>query len=155
MTSFLERNSSIESGQNQKIGIILDMDLMPADFDLAEFRKELNVSYENFYPIISSTQKNLPEKYSLNAFNAKRLSWKATFEEGNEREFVNTTFTVLLNYFVNPSPELLILSAATKAKLKVGFPLEEKRLNDIEINADPKDHKLFISELKKYLDMIV
>lgn len=155
MTSFLERNSSIESGHNQKLGIILDLDLMPVDFDLSEFRKELNVSYENFFPIISSQQKSLPEKYSLNTFNAKRLGWNATFEEGNEREFANTTFSLLLNYFVNPSPELLILSATTKANLKVGFPLAEKRLNDLEIHANPRDYKLFIAELKKYLSSLI
>ncbi len=156
LASFLKGNRPIEPNDNKKVGIILDLDIVEQDFDLAELQKELNVPNENFSFIVFTSRKDFPEKYNLNAFHGKRLGWNATFEENsNERAFANTNYDLLLNYFVKPSDELLILSASSKAKLKVGFPLEERRLNDLEIHVDPKDYKLFIAELKKYLAVIV
>ena len=151
---FLKGNRP-EEISGDKVGIILDLDLMDREFSLGDFRKEMAFPYETFYPIVCSEQKPIPEKYSLEEFDAKHLDWNATFEIGSKEQlFQETSFGLLLNYFVEPSPELLILSASVKARLKVGFPLEEKRLNDLEIKVDPKDYKLFALELKKYLAVI-
>ena len=156
MASFLNGNRPKTANKNGKIGVILDLDLVPPDFDLAELRKGLNVDHVDFHSIVFTKKKSLPEKYYLNAFHGKRLGWNAVFEEnGNEAVFVQTEYDLLLNYFTEPTPELLILSASVKAKLKVGFPLREKRLNDLELLVEPKNHRLFVSELKKYLTVMI
>lgn len=156
MATFLRRNCPKGVNEKKQIGIIFDFDIAASNFDLSEFRKELNVPYEDFFIIVTSKEKHLPEKYSLNLFDGKRLRWNATFEEnGNEWNFAQRNYDILVNYFTNPTPEILILSASVKANLKVGFPLEEKRLNDLEINIEPKNHQLFLMELKKYIAVIV
>lgn len=145
-----DRANSIE--KSDKIGVLLDLDLMESDFDLATLRKELGVPFEVLNPIVYTKQKRIREKYSLEQFDGNNLGWKATFKKGSkEKKFQETNYALLLNYFVEPSPELMILSASVRAQLKVGFPQEEKHLNDLEFHIDPKDYRLFAKELKKYL----
>lgn len=149
---FLAENRQFPEEKSTKIGIILDLDLVGNNFDLVELRHELDFPYEDFYPIVHSSQKPIPEKYSLEEFDGKNLGWYASFKTGSKEQlFQEMEYDLLLNYFNQPVPELLILSASAKARLKVGFPLDEKRLNDLEIAVDPKNHQLFAKELKKYL----
>lgn len=149
---FLERNRTRSVKSGSKYGIILDLDIMAEKFDLADLRTEMGFSYEACNFMVCSKQKSIPEMYSLNQFDASNLKWNGTFvQESKEKLFQETSYDLLLNYFVNPSPEMLIFSASIEANLKIGFPLAEKRLNDIEINVDPMDYKIFCKELKKYL----
>ena len=152
---FLGKNRFFPKKKSTKIGVILDLDLLGNNFDLVELRHKLDFPYADFYPIVHCSQKPIPEKYSLEEFDGKNLGWNANFKTGSKEQlFQEMEYDLLLNYFTNPVPELFILSASAKARLKVGFPLEEKRLNDLEIAVDPKNHQLFVKELKKYLKHI-
>lgn len=149
---FLQGDRSKSGKKTDKIGIILDLDMMEKNFDLVAFRKELDVPNEVFRPIVYTKQKQVREKCGLEQFNGNNLGWKATFKKGSkEKEFQETDYALLLNYFKDPSPELLIFSASVRAQLKVGFPMAEKRLNNLELYIDPQDYRLFAKELKKYL----
>lgn len=155
VNGFLKGNKTSQAHQVDKMAVILDLDIVSEDFDLTDLREDLGFSYETFDFIICSKQKNSPEKYSLEHFDDNNLGWKAKFIEGSkEKGFQETNYKMLLNYYLAPSPELLVLSASVKANLKVGFPLAEKRLNNLEIDVDPKNHRLFIKELKKYMAMM-
>lgn len=149
---FLERNRPRLVGKREKIGIILDLDMMEEGFDCTDLRKEMDFSYNTCSFIVCSKQKFISEKYSLNQFDRNNLGWNGMLKEGSkEKLFQETSYDLLLNYFVNPSMEILIFSASIEANLKVGFPLSEKRLNDLEINVEPLEYEIFSRELKKYL----
>lgn len=146
---------STKNSPSEKIGVLLDYDVIDEGFDIVKFRKDLGFSYENFEFLICAKNKKIADKYSLDQFNGQNLGWKGVFNEGSrEKKFQDTKYKMVLNYFVAPPPEMLLLSASLNAKYKVGFPSEYKDLNNVEINVNPKDVFLFTQELKKYLQWI-
>lgn len=152
LKGFLRERSTNSEKKHQQTGIILDLDLMEKGFEVSTLRKELGFDGENFQFMVCGKSNPVSEKYSLETFDDKNLGWNGVFKtDSKERLFQEMEYKLLLNYFNQPSPELLIFSASVKANLKVGFPMAEKRLNDLEIAVDPKNYRLFATELKKYL----
>lgn len=147
--------SFASQGEAVKVVMLVDIDSVGEGFDVINFRKELGISYEDFDFLIYSKKKQIDEKYSLDHFGVNNLGWKANFVEGSkERNFQETKYKIIVNYFVSPPPELWVLSASVQADLRIGFPMENGSMNHIEINVDSKDYQLFTQELKKYLGTI-
>lgn len=152
LKGFLRERIPNSEKKHQPIGIILDLDLMEKGFEVPILQKELGFDGENFQFMVFGKNNPVSEKYCLETFDAKNLGWNGVFKtDSKERLFQEMEYKLLLNYFNRPSPELLIFSASVKANLKVGFPMDENRLNDLEIAVDPKNYRIFASELKKYL----
>ena len=59
-----------------------------------------------------------------------------------------------MSYYKNETPELDLITAASKANLKVGLSRKDERLYDLIIDVNPKDIKTFKNELKKYLNIL-
>ncbi len=68
--------------------------------------------------------------------------------------FLEKKYDLLINYFNQDRPELLLVSSRVKTTLRIGFQLDEKRLNDLDVLVQLDEHELFIQELVKYLKIL-
>lgn len=134
----------------QKVGVIIDADLLQ-NIKLKTIKKAFQSFSGSVTFIILSETEIEGEQF----FKRKDLAWKASFKpETAANKFQQQEFDLLINYFQEVKPALLVLSGSTSAKLKAGFSIEEKQMNDLEINVKPEEVDIFTSELKKYLSII-
>jgi hypothetical protein len=61
------------------------------------------------------------ETFDYPVFSNKDLSWTATFDKSEVKEFIAQKFDLLLNYYDTEKPALLLVSNQSKAAFKVGF----------------------------------
>ncbi|MAN29281.1 MAG: hypothetical protein CMH15_02400 [Mesonia sp.] len=142
------RPKAIKTMQN--IGVIIDAEVLQ-NLQLEDLKK----AFQSFSGSVSYIILSEKEIEGEKVVKKKDLAWKASFKpETAANEFQQQEFDLLINYFKEVKPELFILSGSTSAKLKTGFSLEEKQLNDLEINVKPEEVSLFTSEVKKYLSII-
>jgi hypothetical protein len=48
-----------------------------------------------------------------------------------------------------------LVSASFQSKLRVGFSKSNHQINDLILDIDPKQHKLFLKETKVYLNALL
>lgn len=94
------------------------------------------------------------EVYLEPTFGLKNLNLKGGFKQESINEFISEEFDLLINYYNEEKPFLLLLTNSSKAKFKVGFSNIDKRLNHFLINIDPENYKGFTSELFRYLKIL-
>jgi len=94
------------------------------------------------------------EVYLEPTFGLKDLNFKSEFTQQPINEFISEEFDLLINYYNEEKPFLLLLTNISKAKFKVGFSTVDKRLNHFLINIDPENYKGFTSELFRYLKIL-
>jgi hypothetical protein len=94
------------------------------------------------------------EVFDYPTFSHKDLSWTATFEKSEVKEFVARKFDLLINYYDTEKSALLLVSNQSKASFKVGFASIDKKLNHFMIQTNAENYKVFIEELFKYLKIL-
>lgn len=137
-----------------KVGLIVD----ESDFlETAALKQEIisNGILENNIKIIAFRNNPKDKEQYLNpTFGYKDLSFKSDFTKESVNEFLSEEFDLLINYYSEEKPILLLLTHKTKAKFKAGFSSVDKRLNHFLINIDSDDYKGFVSELFRYLKIL-
>lgn len=138
----------------KRVGLIVDPHAVDVEKLQAELLSAFSLSKNQLSSVVfkeSKTDENEQEIYfSEKDFNLRGILKK----ESQLKDFLAQDFDLLVNYFSENNLALLLVSASAEAKLKVGLPHEEKRLNDIEIVVKKEESELFISELKKYVNII-
>ncbi len=94
------------------------------------------------------------EHFDYPTFSNKDLSWTATFEKSEVKDFMSKKFDLLINYYDVEKSALLIVSNGSKANFKVGFSSINKKLNHLMINTHAENYKVFVEELFKYLKIL-
>ena len=94
------------------------------------------------------------EVFDYPTFSHKDLSWKATFNKSEVKDFISQKFDLLINYYDTEKSALLLVSNHSKANFKVGFSSIDKKLNHFMINTNAENYKVFIEELFKYLKIL-
>jgi hypothetical protein len=94
------------------------------------------------------------EVFDYPTFSHKDLSWTATFDKSEVKEFVARKFDLLINYYDTEKSALLLVSNQSKASFKVGFASIDKKLNHFMIQTNAENYKVFIDELFKYLKIL-
>ena len=94
------------------------------------------------------------EQFDYPVFSNKDLSWTATFEKSEVKDFIARKFDLLINYYDTEKPPLLMVSNQSKAAFKVGFASIDKKLNHFMINTNAENYKVFVDELFKYLKIL-
>jgi len=79
------------------------------------------------------------------------LGWKGEVENSYAHEFLGREYDLLVNYYDEDSLLLNLMSAQTKARLKVGFKEVGPTFNDLMLDTPLNDFQTFKKELKKYL----
>jgi ADP-heptose:LPS heptosyltransferase len=68
--------------------------------------------------------------------------------------YLETKFDLLINFYDEANPIMMMFTQLTKADFKVGFATTDKRLNHLVINTKSKDVSVFMDELIKYLQIL-
>lgn len=84
-------------------------------------------------------------------FGRKHLSWKSEIINPEVKAFIDQEFDLLINYYDFEKAILIFITHNSKAQFKVGFSSIDKRLNQLIINSNADNHKIFIDELFRYL----
>lgn len=136
------------------IGCIVDLDKFP---DPEAFNKLINdfKLQPNGVKIIGYKKDEAAHSpFGVQFFTDKDLGWNGTIENGFVAEFVDREYDVLINYYTDDKLVLKLLTARARARLKVGFPSVDNKLNDLILQTSIKDFDVFKTELKKYLKVL-
>lgn len=110
---------------------------------------------ENYIKILVFKDKiKKSDVFDYPVFSHKDLSWAATFEKSEVKDFIATKFDLLINYYDTEKSALLLVTNLSKAKFKVGFASIDKKLNHFMINTNAENYKIFVDELFKYLKIL-
>lgn len=156
---FKKLNQLCEAHQPQgvrelnRIGFIVDLKLLNRPDYKESLMKAFGVKEEETEIIVLPLLKNAKsEPGGDRIFTTKQISVGGNVKAGSDAEdFLSDSFDLLVSYYVHTPPEVLLLSAAAKAKLKVGFAAEENFVNDLSVDINPEDVVEFAKEVKKYL----
>ncbi|MGQ7944515.1 DUF6913 domain-containing protein [Flavobacterium sp. WC2509] len=92
--------------------------------------------------------------YSQLTFGLKDLNLNGEFTQEVINEFISDEFDLLISYYDEDKPFLLLLTNNSKAKFKVGFSTVDKRLNHLLFNIALENYKGFTNELFRYLKIL-
>ncbi len=100
----------------------------------------------------------LDDKLEHNKWNThyspKDFGWKGKIKNIDLESFINEPYDVLICYYKKEILQLNLITAASKANLKVGISRNDERLYDLIIDVALKDINIFKQELKKYLNIL-
>lgn len=136
------------------IGLIIDPTIFKNPEDTKKLIQSLKGTGSQVETIFIS-KNNLSRDEDILVFKDNQISWRGNLKSGSDADkFQRHKFDVLINYFNRASPHLLLLSAAVKAKLKIGLQTETNSLNDLNIVVNPNEIHKFVCEFKTYIPKI-
>ena len=138
----------------KKVGIVLDDKLANFKGKIKDILLKNHISENNitFITFKNNIKKGEPEVFDV--FSTKDVTVKATFDNGKLNWFLNAKYDLLINFYEDANPVLMLLTNATQADFKVGFASVDKRLNHLVINTKSNSASVFIDEMIKYLQIL-
>ena len=148
------RKAAVNNNKVKLIAILFNASEFK-DFEVfRNYFKELNLTSPK-HKIVAFTKDDKYEGSQWETyFSPKHFGWKGKINNIDSQAFIDEPFDVLVSYYKTETPELDLITAASKANLKVGLSRKDERLYDLIIDIDPKDVKTFKNELKKYLNIL-
>jgi len=150
------KNRILQSSQGKinSLGVIFSKDEKD-DFDRFKvLASDLEIK-TNRITIIAFTEDEKSESGMWDSvYNPKDFGWKDNVKNQELQQFIDTDFDLLINYYTKENIGLKLITASSKAKMKVGILQTDERFNDLIIKTDIKDIKTFTSELIKYLKIL-
>ena len=70
-------------------------------------------------------------------------------------ELFKKKFDIQLNYFIGYSVFSELVSASCQSRIRVGFSKSNQQINDLILDIDLKQHKLFLKEINTYLNALI
>ncbi|HKO77368.1 MAG TPA: hypothetical protein VJU52_09130 [Flavobacterium sp.] len=137
-----------------RVGLIVDES---SSLEAAALKQEIisnGILENNIKVIVFRDVLKSKEVYLEPIFGLKDLNFKGGFKQESINEFISEEFDLLINYYNEEKPFLLLLTNSSNAKFKVGFSTVDKRLNHFLINIDPENYKGFTNELFRYLKIL-
>ena len=148
------RKAAVNNNKVKVIAVLLNANEFE-DFEVfRNYFKALNLTSPK-HKIVAFTKDDKYEGSQWETyFSPKHFGWKGKINSIDLQSFIDEPFDVLVSYYKNETPELNLITAASKANLKVGLSRNDERFYDLIIDVDPKDIKTFKNELKKYLNIL-
>ncbi len=138
----------------QTVGIIFDESYFYEKEALVQELIHNGIQESNVKVLVFKDKIKKKETFDYPTFCHKDLSWTATFEKSDVKEFVAQKFDLLINYYDTEKSALLLVSNQSKANFKVGFSSIDSKLNHFMINTNAENYKVFIEELFRYLKIL-
>ncbi len=149
-----ERQVNVTDKKIVSLGVVLNLDELD-DFDLFRKFAEFLKIRDNKLKIIAFSEDN---KHTLTTwdtcFSAKDFGWNGNINNPELETFLNTEYDALISYYATDVLELNLITASSKARLKIGIAQSDERLNDLIIKTPLKDFNLFKEETIKYLTIL-
>ena len=145
----------IESDSNIKtVGIIFDESYFYEKEALVQELVKNGILERNIKILVFKDKIKKNELFDYPTFSHKDLSWTATFDKSEVKDFIAQKFDLLINYYDTEKSALLLVSNQSKASFKVGFSSIDKKLNHFMIDTNAENYQIFIEELFKYLKIL-
>lgn len=138
----------------KKVGIIFDESYFYERESLVNELIKNGIDESNIKILVYKDKIKKNEVFDYPVFSHKDLSWRATIEIKEVKDFIKEPFDLLINYYDTEKVALLLVSHLSKASFKVGFATVDKRLNHFMINTNAENYKVFVEELFKYLKIL-
>jgi hypothetical protein len=136
------------------VGILFDESYFTEKEALVQELIAVGIPPENIRILVFKNAIKKNETFEYPTFSHKDLSWTATFENSEVKEFMGQRFDLLISYYDIPKSPLLVVTGQSKALFKVGFASIDKKLNHFMINTTAENYSVFLSELIKYLKIL-
>jgi len=136
------------------IGCIVDVDAFPKKEVFNDLINEFSLRPNSVKIISFKRDYDEDSMFTTHVFSTKDLGWKGKIDNSYVREFMDREYDLLINYFNEENLLMKLLTAQTKARIKVGFGDIDLKVNDLILNTPLSDYQIFKSELKKYLKIL-
>ena len=148
------RKAMVNNNKVKVIGVLLNVDEFD-DFEVfRQYFKELSLTSPRHKIAAFINDDKYEGSQWETYFIPKHFGWKGKINNIDLQSFIDEPFDVLISYYKEKVQELDLITAASKANLKVGLTRRDERLYDLIINIEPKDTRTFKTELKKYLNIL-
>ncbi|WP_418636693.1 DUF6913 domain-containing protein [Winogradskyella sp.] len=149
-----ERKPTVNNNKIKTIAVLLNASEFHEFEVFRVYFKELGLTSPK-HKIVAFTMDDKLDYNQWNAhFSPKDFGWKGKIKNIDLEDFINEPYDMLLCFYKNPVLQLNLITAASKANLKVGISNEDERLYDLIIDVELKDINIFKQELKKYLNIL-
>ena len=136
------------------VGIIFDESYFYEREELVQELVKNGIEEKDVKVLVFKNKIKKNEQFDYPVFSNKDLSWTATFDKSEVKDFIARKFDLLINYYDTEKSALLLVSNQSKASFKVGFTSIDKKLNHFMINTNAENYKVFVDELFKYLKIL-
>ncbi len=136
------------------IGIIVDESYF---FDKQKLIQELlcfDIDVSNIQLMIYKDKIKKAEVFDTPFLSYKDLKWNGSIDNQDVKNFINSNFDLLINYYDVEKAPLMLVSQQSKAKFKVGFATIDKRINHFMIETAAENYIVFTKELFRYLKIL-
>ncbi|MFH7011383.1 DUF6913 domain-containing protein [Flavobacterium sp. FlaQc-52] len=138
----------------QTIGLLVDETKFKHSKELIKELVLNGINPDNIKIVAYRDKFKEKKTYSRPTFGRKHINWKGEIETDFLTEFIETEFDLLISYYDIEKTILMLITAKSKAKFKVGFTSVDKELNRWMIDTTLENYKLFVFELFRYLKNI-
>ena len=148
------RKAAVSNDKVKTIAVLLNVDEFD-DFD--EFRsyfKDLMLSSPKHKIIAFTTDDKFADSKWEIYISPKDFGWKGKINNVDLKAFLEEDYDVLISYYKKESLHLNLITASSKANLKVGLSRVDERLYDLIIDIKPSNIGVFKKEFKKYLNIL-
>lgn len=136
------------------VGILFDATYFYEREALVQELISNGIEEKNIRVLVFSDTLKKNDTFDFPVYCEKDLSWAATFDKSEVKDFISKKFDLLLNYYDVEKPALLLVSNNSKASFKVGFSSINRKLNHFMIATNAENYKVFVEELFKYLKIL-
>ena len=138
----------------ENVGIVVDQQFLSQVDNLINRLIECGVLKQNIEIVVRTSQTNGDISENYTRFAASTISATGSFLDPKMQKFVDTDFDLLINYYDQEKPVLMLVSSLSKANFKAGFASVDKRINHLIIDATAQEYSIFEKELFKYLKIL-
>jgi hypothetical protein len=136
------------------VGIIIDETYFFEKEQLIDLIIANNIKELNIKVIVYNNKTSKNAVYARPTFSNSAINIKGEIVSVLVNDFINEHFDLLINYYNEEKPQLLLISDKSKAKFKVGFTSVDKRIHHLMINTNIENYAVFVHELFKYLKIL-
>lgn len=111
--------------------------------------KKEHITVLSFVSAIAKEDKN-----NVSLLSTSHLGWNAVFKATHLKDFAQSPFDIIINYYEQDELPLVVMTALSKATFKVGISPLVERMNDLTIVVKEGKEDVFIAELEKYLKIL-
>ena len=121
------------------------------------FANQLNISSKKVTLVVLSKKELVEIKktpFTMYLISKKSIGFFGKMSDLN-KELFKKKFDLQINFFNYRSFFYEFISASCMSKLRVGFSKSNQQINDLILDIDLKQHKLFLNETKIFLNAIL
>lgn len=136
------------------VGVVVDYAFLEHISKLKQKLLVCGIREENIEIIVRKSQTKAIDASNDHTFNASIVSWTGSISDVVVQKFIEKEFDLLVNYYEQQKPVLVLVSSLSRASFKVGFAGIDKRVNNLIIDASASEYAAFDKELFKYLKIL-